>query len=207
MRILIAEDEPISRLALEATVPQWGFIPVTVANGEDALARLTAPGDAPPMAILDWMMPGMDGVDVCRAVRSSMLPVAPYIVILTTRTEQSDIIAGLQAGADDYVRKPFDRIELQARLQVGMRVIQLQQQLLERVRELEEGHERERALRRLLPICAYCRRIRDDQDYWQALERYVAESGGVRFSHGVCPDCAHKVEEELAAIRESMKRE
>jgi DNA-binding response OmpR family regulator len=207
MKILIAEDEPISRLALEATVPQWGFVPVTVANGQEALARLTARHDPPPMAILDWMMPGMDGVDVCRAVRSSMLPVAPYIVILTTRTEQSDIIAGLQAGADDYVRKPFDRIELQARLQVGMRVIKLQQQLLERVHELEEGHERERALRRLLPICAYCRRIRDDQDYWQALERYVAESGGVRFSHGVCPDCAHKVEEELAAIRESMKRE
>jgi phosphoserine phosphatase RsbU/P len=207
MKILIAEDEPISRLALEATVPQWGFVPVTVANGQEALARLTARNDPPPIAILDWMMPGMDGVDVCRAVRSSMLPVAPYIVILTTRTEQSDIIAGLQAGADDYVRKPFDRIELQARLQVGMRVIKLQQQLLERVRELEEGHERERALQRLLPICAYCRRIRDDQDYWQALERYVSESGGVRFSHGVCPDCSHKVEEELAAIRESMKRE
>ena len=207
MKILIAEDEPISRLALEATVPQWGFVPVTVANGQEALARLTARNDPPPIAILDWMMPGLDGVDVCRAVRSVMLPVAPYLVILTTRTEQSDIVAGLQAGADDYVRKPFDRIELQARLQVGMRVVKLQMQLLDRVRELEEGHEREKALRRLLPICAYCRRIRDDQDYWQALERYVAESGGVRFSHGVCPDCAHKVEEELAAIRDAMKRE
>ena len=70
MKILIAEDEPISRLALEATVPQWGFVPVTVANGQEALARLTARNDPPPIAILDWMMPGMDGVDVCRAVRS-----------------------------------------------------------------------------------------------------------------------------------------
>jgi DNA-binding response OmpR family regulator len=201
---LIAEDEPISRHALEATVQQWGFVPISVTNGQDALAALTAPEAAPRLAILDWMMPELDGVDVCRAVRDTALPVAPYLLLLTTRSEPGDIIAGLQAGADDYVTKPFDRIELMARLQVGQRVLRLQMQLLERVRELEEGRDRERVLQKLLPLCAYCRRIRDDRDYWQAIERYVA-STGIQFSHGICPDCATKLEHELSMLRDDSK--
>lgn len=207
MKILIAEDEPISRLALEATVPQWGFSPIAVGDGVDALNILTAYDGAPHLAILDWMMPGIDGIEVCKAVREAVMPVSPYILMLTTRTEQQDIIDGLRAGADDYVRKPFDRVELQARLQVGLRVIRLQLQLLDRVRELEEGRARERVLQRLVPICAYCRRIRDDRDYWQGIERYVSQSAGLQFSHGVCPDCVHKMERELEDFRNTLKKD
>jgi DNA-binding response OmpR family regulator len=156
MKILLAEDEPASRLALEATVQQWGFEPVPAEDGHRALEILAAP-DAPRIAILDWMMPQMDGTDVCKAIRAASLPVEPYLLILTTRANRADVVAGLQAGADDYVTKPFDRVELQARLQVGLRIIRLQTQLIDRLRELEEGRARERSLERMLPICAYCR--------------------------------------------------
>ncbi len=206
MKILLAEDEPVSRLALEATVRQWGFDPVSVENGHRALELLVSP-DPPRIAILDWMMPQLDGTDVCRAVRAASMPVEPYLLILTTRANRADVIAGLQAGADDYVTKPFDRVELQARLQVGLRVIRLQVQLIDRLRELEEGRARERSLERMLPICAYCRKIRTDQNYWELLEKYVGETAGVRFTHGVCPECIGQVEQELASLRDAQKRD
>jgi len=206
MKILLAEDEPASRLALEATVQQWGFEPVPAEDGQRALEILAAP-DAPRIAILDWMMPQLDGTDVCRAIRAASLPVEPYLLILTTRANRADVVAGLQAGADDYVTKPFDRVELQARLQVGLRVIRLQLQLIDRLREVEEGRARERSLERMLPICAYCRKIRTDQNYWEMLEKYVGEAAGVRFSHGVCPECIGQVEQELATLRDARRRE
>jgi sigma-B regulation protein RsbU (phosphoserine phosphatase) len=206
MKILLAEDEPVSRVALEATVQQWGFEPVSAEDGHRALELLTSP-DPPRIGILDWMMPQLDGTDVCRAVRAASLPIEPYLLILTTRTNRADVVAGLQAGADDYVIKPFDRVELQARLQVGLRVIRLQVQLTDRLRDLEEGRARERSLERMLPICAYCRKIRTDQNYWEMLEKYVGENAGVRFSHGVCPECIGQVEQELATLRSARKRD
>ncbi len=200
MKILLAEDDPVSRTALEATLQQWGYEVIPVVDGKKALRILTEPVDPPRLAILDWMMPWFDGVDVCRAVRAAQLPITPYLLLLTARTSRDDVVIGLRAGADDYVTKPFDRLELQVRLQVGVRVVRLQTQLVERVRELEEGRRRERALRGLLPICAYCRKIRDDRNYWKDVEQYV-ESAGVQFTHGVCPDCVGRVEEELAVLK------
>lgn len=206
MKVLLAEDDPVLCVAVEAIVRPLGLEPVVAMDGNEALARLTGP-DAPPLAVLDWMMPGVDGLDVCRLVRGAKLPIEPYVLILTSRTDHQDMVRGLRSGADDYVVKPFSRIELEARIQVGMRLVQLQLQLRERVRELEESQARERTLRRLLPICAYCRKIRDDQNYWQMLEDYVSVTAGVQFSHGVCPDCIGQVEQELAAIRSAARRE
>ncbi len=207
MKMLLAEDEPVSRIALEATVRHWGFDPVPAEDGHRALELLTSASDPPRIAILDWMMPRLDGTDVCRAVRAASLPIEPYLLILTTRANRADVVSGLQAGADDYVTKPFDRVELQARLQVGLRIIRLQQQLVDRLREVEEGRARERSLERMLPICAYCRKIRTDQNYWEMLEKYIGETAGVQFSHGVCPECIGQVEQELADIRNARRRE
>jgi response regulator RpfG family c-di-GMP phosphodiesterase len=117
-------------------------------------------------------------------------------MLLTSRTRMQDVVAGLKAGADDYLTKPVDREELEARLSVASRVVQLQQRLADRVVELEEALSRVRQLQGLLPICAYCKRIRDDQNYWNQVETYIAEHLDVRFSHGICPSCLETVLKE-----------
>jgi len=106
-------------------------------------------------------------------------------------------VEGLQAGADDYVTKPFDHAELRARVQVGARVVQLQSALAARVRELEEAMSSVKTLEGLLPICCYCNKIRDDGNYWHRVESYIAGRANVRFSHGICPDCTHKMKADL----------
>ena len=187
MRILVAEDEPVSQYALVRTLEQWGHTVESVADGLEACLRLTAPSP-PSLAILDWMMPGLDGVEVCQRVRAASLPVYPYLVMLTTRNGRDDLAQALAAGADDYMTKPFDRVELQARLQVGIRVVNLHRALADRIKELEESRARERHLRTLMPICSYCKKIQGNGQRWQLIDQYLMEHG-YEFTHGVCPDC------------------
>lgn len=194
-RILIAEDEPVSRRLLERSLEQWGYSPVVCVNGAEAWATLQQP-DAPRVAVLDWMMPDMDGLEVCRAVRAADFPIQPYLILLTARASREDVICGLQAGADDYLTKPVDRGELEVRLQVAARVVSLQARLAERVVELETALRKVRQLQGLLPICSYCKRIRDDQNYWSQVETYLAEHSEVQFSHGICPNCLERALED-----------
>lgn len=136
MKILVAEDDPVSRRVLQATLAKWGYDVVIAGDGDTAMDILQQPG-APPLAILDWMMPGKDGVEVCRAVRQLANAAPAYIILLTAKGEKEDIVIGLEAGADDYLTKPFERTELRARIRVGERVIGLQQKLADRVKELD----------------------------------------------------------------------
>jgi DNA-binding response OmpR family regulator len=110
------------------------------------------------------MMPGMDGVEVCHRIRASAGDGQPYLLLLTAKGKSDDVVAGLEAGADDYMVKPFNREELQARLRVGERILALQQTLADRVVELTQAAVQFAQLRRLIPICSYCRRIRADRD-------------------------------------------
>lgn len=135
MRILIAEDDVANRRLLEATLQRMGYEVVTTQNGEEAWEYLQR-DDAPPLVILDWMMPYMDGVEVCRRVRALPGPRLTYIIILTAKGQREDIVTGLSAGANDYITKPFDRAELQARLQVGERMLELQKSLAEQEKQL-----------------------------------------------------------------------
>jgi diguanylate cyclase (GGDEF)-like protein len=145
MKILIAEDDPISRRVLESTLIRWGHEVVATTDGAQAMAVLQEK-DAPPLAILDWMMPGMDGLEVCRLVRQMSSPTPPYIILLTAKGGKYDMVAGLEAGANDYVTKPFNRDELRARVLVGMRIVELQRSLVERVRQLERAETELRTL-------------------------------------------------------------
>jgi len=129
MKLLIAEDSMTLRLMLQAIAQQWGFDPIMAEDGVEAWEILS--GDNPPrLVLLDWEMPRMDGLEVCRRVRASNTEDPPFILLLTGRSETADIVTGLEVGANDYVSKPFDNTELKARLQVGKRMLDLQQELI-----------------------------------------------------------------------------
>ena len=200
MRILIAEDDAVSRRVLEATLAKWGYEIVVTTDGLQALEALTHPG-APSLAVLDWMMPGLDGSEVCRRARQAAGDRLLYLILLTAKGRKEDIVEGLTAGADDYVVKPVDRSELKARINVGERILRLQTELATRVKELELALSKVKLLQGLLPICCYCKRIRDDQNYWQQVEGYISSHSEAQFTHGICPDCREKIiEPELERI-------
>lgn len=192
MRILIAEDDPVSRRVLESTLVKWGYEVVVTDTGAEAWAALQR-DDAPSLAILDWMMPDMDGVTVCRHIREVQGRPPVYVILLTAKSRKEDIVEGLEAGADDFVAKPFDRAELRARIQVGERMVNLQTALGDRVHDLEVALSHVKQLQGMLPICCYCKKIRDDQNYWQQIESYFADHSEASFSHGICPDCFENV--------------
>ncbi len=188
MRILIAEDDSVSRLVLMTNLVSWGHEVVTAVNGRDAW-RASQEADAPRLAILDWMMPEMEGTEVCRRIRKSPATIPPYIILLTARQGAKEVVEGMQAGADDYLTKPYHREELQVRVQVGVRMIELQTKLADRIGKLEEALDRVKRLQGIIPICGYCKKVRDDEDYWQNVESYIATHSEAEFSHGVCPSC------------------
>jgi phosphoserine phosphatase RsbU/P len=196
MKILIAEDESVSRRMLEATVSKWGYEVSLACDGNEAWQQLQHPA-SPPLLILDWQMPGIDGIDLCRRIRERRELSSLYVILLTSRDTKKDLVHGLEAGADDYVTKPFDPEELRARLHVGTRVIGLQHALAERVEELEAALYREKQLQGLLPICCYCKKIRDDSNYWHQVEAYMAQHAQVQFSHSVCPECTEKFKKDM----------
>jgi CheY-like chemotaxis protein len=188
MRILVAEDDPVPCRVLRTTLEKWGFEVAVATDGAAAWKALEAP-DAPRLAILDWMMPEMDGVAICRRARARTAAPPVYLILLTARGRREDVVAGLEAGADDYLTKPFNKDELRARLRVGERIVGLWDELAGRVRELEEALGRVRRLSGLLPICSYCKKVRDDRNYWNQVEAYVTEHSEARFSHSICPEC------------------
>ena len=197
-RILIAEDHYVSRHLLERNLTNWGFQVITAEDGEAAVRVLESDG-APPLAIIDWMMPRMDGLEVCRRVRALVDRPYIYLVLLTAKSHKEEIATGLEAGADDYVIKPFDPDELRARLKVGQRVVDLERTLARKIDDLQTALADVKKLKRLLPICMYCKSVRDDQDYWHQIEEYIHSETGTDFSHGICPHCMEKLKQSGAA--------
>lgn len=192
MKILIAEDDEVSRRILQLTLAAAGHEVITTQNGAAAWAILEK-DDSPSLAILDWMMPDMDGLEVCRLARRQKSVTPVYIILLTAKGNKADVVQGLEAGANDYILKPFNRAELNARITVGETVINLQHNLAARVGELENALAQVKLLQGILPICSYCKNIRDDQNYWQQLETYVSERSEAEFSHSICPKCYESV--------------
>jgi DNA-binding response OmpR family regulator len=201
VKVLVADDDPVAARMLEAMLDKWGFTVWSCVDGDQAW-RLLQDANAPRLAILDWMMPHLDGVQVCQKLRALPAVQPTYIILLTAKGHSTDIAAGLDAGADDYVTKPFDQEELRARVQVGVRIVRLQQSLAERVQELEAALARVKQLRGLLPICSYCKKIRNDHNYWEQVDMYIAEHSDAQFSHSICPGCYERiVQPELARTK------
>ncbi len=202
MKILIADDDSIIRELMLALLKKWEYNTLEASNGHEAWKLLQHP-EPPPMAILDWMMPGMSGLEICRQARAHPTLSALYIVIVTAREASHDVLAGFEAGADDYMVKPLNREQLQARIRVGERIINLQSKLAQRIRELEQALAQVKILQGLLPICSYCKRIRNDNQSWSELEQYVSKHSQAQFSHTICPGCYQTyVKPELDALRQ-----
>jgi sigma-B regulation protein RsbU (phosphoserine phosphatase) len=205
MRALVADDDRVAAEMLSRTLGRWEFAVTVVADGAEAWSHLQA-ASAPTLAILDWMMPHLDGAEVCRRVRKELPLANMYLILLTSLESRKDVVAGLDAGADDYVIKPFDPEELRARVQVGVRVVRLQERLADRVAALQAALTNVKQLHGLLPICAYCKRIRGDDQYWQQVEAYITERSEAQFSHGICPNCYADLEKQIESYRTNPSR-
>ncbi len=188
MKVLVADDDLSTQVLLEAMLIKQGFDVMLASDGKQAMDIIQS-ADPPRLLILDILMPGMNGLEVCRRARELNGENPFYIIMLTVKGEVSDIALGLDTGANDYITKPFDSYEFKARVNSGKRVLELQASLTEKIEELKEALSQIRTLQGILPICMHCHKIRNDKDIWQRLEDYVHQHSGAMFSHGLCPEC------------------
>ena len=178
MKILAAEDDAVARAVLKKALEKLGH-EVLLANDGEAAWELVQQ-DLVRVVVSDWMMPLADGLELCRRIRRRVGSEYVYFILVTARDASADNqTEAADAGVDDFLTKPLDVSELWTRLRVAERILRYTTQ----VQQLEE----------LLPICSYCKKIRDDQNYWQQIEGYISERTGSDFSHSVCPDCYTRV--------------
>ena len=191
MRILIADDEFVPRRVLEATLKRAGHEVIACADGNEAIRDYIA-GPKPSVAILDWDMPGLSGLELCKRLRARQSEAYIYIIMLTARDTTEDVVAGFDAGADDFVSKPFQADELMARIRAGERIVKLETALAAKVQELETTKGHVEQLQGILPICMHCHKIRNDDAAWEKVESYIASRSQAQFSHCLCADCFNK---------------
>lgn len=196
MKILIAEDDKTSRFILKGILVKWGHEILLASDGLEALDKLQSP-ERPQAAILDWMMPGMDGLEVCRQIKRMELPVPIHTILLTGKTSKEEIVQGLEAGADDYITKPFDTNELRARIRAAERMVRVQEALAQKVEDLKQALSHVKLLQGIIPICMHCHKIRNDNEAWDQLESYITDHSDAQFSHSICPDCLEKYYPEI----------
>lgn len=188
MKILVADDSAISRMMVRKALAELGHDLVEASDGQEALELMLSPG-GPSIAVLDWLMPGLDGPEVCAALRAHTFKVEPYLLLLTSKATKEDLLEGLAKGADEFLIKPFMEAELRARIQVARRIVSLGKALVDRVQELEDARSHLRTLQDFIPICMYCHKIRQPNQDWQRLEEYLHQHADLTFSHGLCPEC------------------
>lgn len=198
MRILLAENH-LNHKMLQDALAGRGHEVIVALDSAEAWRNLQ--DRIPELVILDLEMPGLDGIEFCRRARRIQSLTPSYIILLTNRGATAEVVAGLAAGANDFLAKPFNQDELLVRVQVGQTVIQLQSDLAARVRELDAALAQVKRLQKLLPICCHCKKIQADDHYWQDVETYFSENSGMRFTHGICPACwREKIEPELRSL-------
>jgi phosphoserine phosphatase RsbU/P len=177
MKVLIAEDDLIASRVLEAALLKLGHEPIVANDGEKAWQILQT--ESVRTVVSDWQMPRLDGLELCRRVRSREGDYVYFILLTQMAASEKNLHEATDAGVDDFLAKPIDSSQLWMRLRVAERILGFTTE----VRQLES----------FLPICGYCKKVRDDQNYWQQIEQYINTRTGTNFSHGVCPDCIEKV--------------
>lgn len=178
MKILVAEDDPIAATLLAAALKSLGHEAVPAGEGP---AAWEAWRRSPTRVVIsDWLMPGFDGLELCRRIRGQESTDYTYFILVSNlESSGGNLEQAMEAGVDDFLGKPVNVGELKARLRVAERILGFATQ----VRQLQE----------IIPICGYCRKLRDDQNYWSQVEEYLGKQTGSSFSHGVCPDCYERV--------------
>ena len=189
MKILTVDDDLVARKILVQALHRLGYATVEASDGNEALRIV----EHEPVRVIvcDWLMPGMDGLELCQRIRTRVNSEYTYFILLTSReADLANQREAIEAGVDDFLTKPLDLQELWMRLHVSERILKFTTQ----VRQLEA----------FLPICSYCKKVRDDQNYWQQIEGYINERTGSEFSHSICPDCYQRVVvPELEKLRAS----
>jgi len=178
VKILAVEDDPVARAVLRQALLHLGHEVIDAKDGAEALRKLEK--ESVRLIVSDWVMPEVDGLELCRAVRNRVNADYVYFILLTSREADVDNQReAIEAGVDDFLTKPLNLQEIWMRLRVAERILRYATE----VRQLEA----------FLPICGYCKKVRDDQNYWQQIESYINERTGTDFSHSVCPDCYQRV--------------
>jgi len=178
MKVLTVEDDAVARGVLRQALKRLDHEVVEATDGAAAWQLIQS--EPVRVVVSDWMMPSLDGLELCRRIRARPGAEYTYFILLTSNTaNHENRREAAEAGVDDFLAKPLDFEELWTRLRVAERILRYATQ----VRQLEE----------LLPICSYCKKIRDDKNYWQQMEGYINQRTGSEFSHSVCPDCYTRV--------------
>ncbi|MEJ2157901.1 MAG: response regulator [Desulfobacteraceae bacterium] len=212
MKVLIADDETITRFALGRLLEKWGYDVIEVRDGRKAWESLCQK-DPPRIAILDWMMPEPDGVEICRYLKKEKDFPFIYTILLSVRREKKDIVRALDSGAHDFLSKPVHTGELRSRIAVGFRLIEAEDRIRMKNRELADINDQLnqanaelqialkeiKTLEGILPVCTHCKRIRvqgmnpEDPESWVKMETYISSRTEAEFSHGICPVCVMKL--------------
>ncbi len=190
MKILIAEDEFTTRMMVQVCLENWGYKVESVTNGAEAMEMLQRK-DRPQIAILDWEMPELDGIEVCRRLREAGDENPVYVILLTGRDSSKDILQGFDAGADDYMTKPFSDNELRARVRVAERLVRTQLSLVQSVAELKDALNQLEVLESGIEVCSECHSVFSPYDMeWQKLDMILKEHFDPRFIFTAgCPSC------------------
>ncbi len=202
MKVLIVDDDPVARRVLEEAMGGLGHEVCVACDGDEAWERLQR--EPVDVLITDWVMPTLDGIELCKRVRAREDAGFTYVMLVTSRSEADDVVAGIMAGADDFLTKPYERAVLRARLHAAARVVELERSLARRVTELEEALHEIATLRRLLPICMYCKSIRNDEQAWDDIEEYLREHANADCTHSICPPC---YDERVRPMLDDLHRE
>lgn len=193
--VLVVDDQPANLKVLLSYLQEQGFTPLTAQNGERALYQIA--NFKPDIILLDVMMPGIDGFETCRRLKANSETADIPVIFMTALSDAEDKVKGFQAGGVDYVTKPFQHEEVLARITTHLTIRSLQKELEDKNSQLQEALDNVKQLSGFLPICASCKKIRDDKGYWNQIESYIQNHSEAQFSHSICPDCAKKLYPEF----------
>jgi len=194
--VLIVDDAP-ENIKIIGKLLNSDYIIRAATNGEEALK--IAMSDTPPdLILLDVEMPEMNGYEVCRKLKESPATESIPVIFLTAKTESDDIVKGFHSGAVDYVTKPYKSVELNARVQTHLKLKRIMDEEARLVVQLKDALSQVKQLSGIIPICANCKKIRNDEGYWEQVETYIRDHSEAMFSHGLCPDCVRKLYPDMA---------
>ena len=191
IKILIVEDDPFFQRVLQKRIVADGYQVQIASDGREGMKAIVT--FEPDLVISDWMMPQVDGLELCQSVKTGLKDAAPYFILLTAKGEIDNKLLGLETGADDYLVKPCDHGELMARVRAGLRIVLLTQELRAASARLEKADAELAAktsrMAELLPMCPSCGKVREASGRWRTLEDYLVDRRGTEFTPGLCGDC------------------